>query len=303
MNESLRMEIAAQNCRELISKVPFLRREQNDGRDELFTGRIAGALLPCYYVAGDVLFVQGEIGGDMVLKKVFYLNPNLKKDEKYFCLTGKLHVLIGGKRVTVLRDGAFFGEIALIANIPRTATVQAASSCMLYKLTRLDFENIASTFEDVKKKVEDIYNERMNKIRLDEEARKLTVAKDISTKISFLQRTEGDDRDKQWVLKLSDIMTAEFYTANQEILRQGEQGDAMFILQSGNAEDLFDGQKISLLQPGAYFGELSLVNISIYTSTVKAVTACMCYKISKQSFYEILEEFEEMNARIQTLLG
>ncbi|KAJ3092161.1 anaphase-promoting complex subunit Hcn1, partial [Physocladia obscura] len=65
MNESLRNEIAAQNCRELISKVPFLRRNEKDGRDELFLGRISSALEPCYYIAGDVLFVQGEFGEDM----------------------------------------------------------------------------------------------------------------------------------------------------------------------------------------------------------------------------------------------
>ncbi|KAJ3399223.1 anaphase-promoting complex subunit Hcn1, partial [Chytridiales sp. JEL 0842] len=44
MNESLRSEIAIHNCRELITKVPFLRREENDGRDEMFIGRIATSL-------------------------------------------------------------------------------------------------------------------------------------------------------------------------------------------------------------------------------------------------------------------
>ncbi|KAJ3086965.1 anaphase-promoting complex subunit Hcn1, partial [Physocladia obscura] len=65
MNESLRNEIAVQNCKELISKVPFLRRDEKDGRDELFLGRISSALEPCYYIAGDAIFVQGEVGEDM----------------------------------------------------------------------------------------------------------------------------------------------------------------------------------------------------------------------------------------------
>ena len=61
MNESLRTEIAAHNCKELISKVPFLRREQNDGRDDLFIGRIACALIACYFVKGDAIINQGEV--------------------------------------------------------------------------------------------------------------------------------------------------------------------------------------------------------------------------------------------------
>ncbi|KAJ3099912.1 anaphase-promoting complex subunit Hcn1, partial [Physocladia obscura] len=65
MNNSLRMEIAAQNCKELISKVSFLCRDQNDGRDELFIGRIAIALTPCYFVSGDIIFIQGEMGNEM----------------------------------------------------------------------------------------------------------------------------------------------------------------------------------------------------------------------------------------------
>ncbi|KAJ3112557.1 hypothetical protein HK100_002296, partial [Physocladia obscura] len=60
MNESLQMEIAAHNCKELIQKVHFLRREIGDGRDELFLGRIATALTACYFVAGDMIITQGE---------------------------------------------------------------------------------------------------------------------------------------------------------------------------------------------------------------------------------------------------
>jgi hyperpolarization activated cyclic nucleotide-gated potassium channel 2 len=61
MNESLRQEIAIHNCRELIQKVPFLRREENDGRDEIFLGKIATSLVACYFVAGDVIINQGEV--------------------------------------------------------------------------------------------------------------------------------------------------------------------------------------------------------------------------------------------------
>jgi hypothetical protein len=67
MNESLRQEIAIHNCRELITKVPFLRREEKDGRDEIFLGRIASALIAAYYVAGDIVISQGEIGSEMVM--------------------------------------------------------------------------------------------------------------------------------------------------------------------------------------------------------------------------------------------
>ncbi|KAJ3119577.1 anaphase-promoting complex subunit Hcn1 [Physocladia obscura] len=150
MNESLRMEISAHNCRELIQKVPFLRREMEDGRDELFLGRIATSLTACFFVAGDIIFTQGEIGYDM-----------------YFILSGTVEIIVNGNRVAQFRD-----EVALIANIPRTATVQAYSSCSLYRLTRPDFMSILAEFTDVRERINVIYNERMAKVKLEEQARK-----------------------------------------------------------------------------------------------------------------------------------
>ncbi|ORY48991.1 camp-binding domain-like protein [Rhizoclosmatium globosum] len=160
MNESLRMEIAAQNCRELISKVSFLKREVGDGRDELFLGRIATSLTACYFVPGDIIVTQGEIGHEM-----------------YFIFSGTVDIIVNFKKVASFGDGAFFGELALIANIPRTATVMAGSSCMLYRLTRPDFTSILNEFDDMRMRIDIIYNERMAKVKIEEEARRSTVAK------------------------------------------------------------------------------------------------------------------------------
>lgn len=49
------------NCRDLIAKVPFLRRDLKDGRDEMFSRRIASALQPVYYTQGDRIIEQGRV--------------------------------------------------------------------------------------------------------------------------------------------------------------------------------------------------------------------------------------------------
>ncbi|KAJ3110529.1 hypothetical protein HDU96_006499 [Phlyctochytrium bullatum] len=148
MNESLRTEIAVHNCRELIEKVPFLRRQQNDGRDEQFLGRIARSLSVGYYVAGDFIIRQGEIGTEM-----------------YFIVTGKVNILVNNNQVATFSDGAFFGEVALIANIPRTASVVAAQPSIIYRLTRNEFMDILLEFDDMRVRIDRIYQERMAKVR------------------------------------------------------------------------------------------------------------------------------------------
>ncbi|TPX71341.1 hypothetical protein CcCBS67573_g06201 [Chytriomyces confervae] len=132
MNESLRAEILLKNTRALIEQVPFLRREENDGRDEIFIGRIARALRSHYYVQGDFITKQGDTGYDM-----------------FFILSGKLDVTINNKCVVSLYDGSYIGEVALISKGLRTATVQAAKPSVLYRLTHHDFHEILGEFPDM----------------------------------------------------------------------------------------------------------------------------------------------------------
>ncbi|KAI8832224.1 hypothetical protein BJ741DRAFT_667246 [Chytriomyces cf. hyalinus JEL632] len=154
MNDSLRMEIAAHNCKQLISKVGFLHREMDDGRDHIFLGRIATALSAVYFIPGDIIISAGDMGSEM-----------------FFILKGTVNIVVNGVKVGQLVDGAFFGELALIANIPRTATVQALTPCSLYRLTRVDLMRILPEFEDMKQRMDIIYQQRMEKVRKEEQLR------------------------------------------------------------------------------------------------------------------------------------
>ncbi|KAJ3070057.1 hypothetical protein HDU98_006910 [Podochytrium sp. JEL0797] len=153
MNSSLRRELSAITCKQLIDKVPFLKREMGDGRDHVYLGKIATVLSPVYFITGDMIVNQGE-----------------QATEMFFILSGKVNILVNGN-VVASSDGGFFGEVALIANIPRTASVQAASNCNLYTLTAKDFNAILVEFEDMRRRIDKIYNERMAKVRLEQAAR------------------------------------------------------------------------------------------------------------------------------------
>ncbi|TPX78625.1 hypothetical protein CcCBS67573_g00163 [Chytriomyces confervae] len=153
MNESLRREISSITCKQLIEKVPFLKREIRDGRDGLYLGKIATALIPATFIPGDRIICQGEQATHM-----------------FFILNGKVDVLVNGNVVATICDGGFFGEVALVANIPRTATVIAATPCNLYTLSSADFNSIIVEFEDMRERIDKIYEERMAKVRLEQAA-------------------------------------------------------------------------------------------------------------------------------------
>ncbi|MBF0161881.1 MAG: cyclic nucleotide-binding domain-containing protein [Magnetococcales bacterium] len=71
--------------------------------------------------------------------------------EMFFLQHGIVEVLTGeGYPVTRLRNNSFFGEIALLGGVKRTATIRAVTICDIYKLAKTDFDRIMDQFPDVK---------------------------------------------------------------------------------------------------------------------------------------------------------
>ena len=83
---------------------------------------LALRLEPVPVAAGELLFSQGDAG-----------------DRFYVVAGGRLEVVVDGRRRTVLGDGEGFGEIALVRECPRTATVRALAPGQLLALDRQPF--------------------------------------------------------------------------------------------------------------------------------------------------------------------
>jgi CRP/FNR family transcriptional regulator, cyclic AMP receptor protein len=72
--------------------------------------------------------------------------------EFFVIVDGEVEVTRDGKRVATRTGGEFFGEIALLEDIPRTATVTAKTPLRFFVLTRKDFRHLVNENRNVERK-------------------------------------------------------------------------------------------------------------------------------------------------------
>jgi CRP-like cAMP-binding protein len=68
-------------------------------------------------------------------------------------MEGKVEVTRGGKSVGTFGSGDFVGEIGLIADVPRTATVTATTPLRFFVMTRATFLRLLDANPKVERKV------------------------------------------------------------------------------------------------------------------------------------------------------
>jgi CRP/FNR family transcriptional regulator, cyclic AMP receptor protein len=80
------------------------------------------------------------------------------------------------------------------------------------------------------------------------------------------------------------------FAAARPIVRQGEVGTGFFLILSGAARVVRDGEEIARLGPGEFFGELSLLDQQPRVATVIADGPTACLAIASWDFERLLEE-------------
>jgi CRP-like cAMP-binding protein/Zn-dependent protease len=78
--------------------------------------------------------------GEIIVKK------GTKADAFYAIGSGQVEVLDGRKRLRTMGPGEYFGEVGLLLDVPRTATVKALTSVRVYRLDRKGFDRLVRKF-------------------------------------------------------------------------------------------------------------------------------------------------------------
>ncbi len=111
--------------------------------------QLAGRLKVQEYDAGEIVFHMGQKGSSFYIIEhgnIQVVAPDIEyQTGKTLSFQNQASSPHEKETIVInhLKEGDFFGEIALLRDIPRTATIRCASAARLLKLDRVDFDNIA----------------------------------------------------------------------------------------------------------------------------------------------------------------
>jgi len=131
--ETLRNEVSVHLNRPLIDAVDLFQ-----GSSSAFVVEIASSLEPQVYLPGDEIVRRGEIGSEMFFMSTGAVDVINERDEVINSLSG----------------GSYFGEIALLRDVPRTASIRARTYCDVFRLDKSTFETILRRFPEVREQIE-----------------------------------------------------------------------------------------------------------------------------------------------------
>lgn len=233
--------------------------------DEAAREIVIGAMEIKEFAAGDRIIEQGADGHELYLVSSGSLDcfRRSKPDAEPALL--KTYVA-----------GDVFGELALLYNTPRSATIVATTPAVCFSLDRDTFSHIVQT---AAVKNRQLYDDFLNRI-------------DILRELDSYERS-----------KLCDCLQKEVFRAGDFIIRQGETGDKFYLVQQGTAEALKDDgngevTKVFDYSENDYFGELALLNNDVRQASIRVTSDVLVVAtMSRAIFKRLLGPIEKILQR------
>jgi CRP-like cAMP-binding protein len=201
----------------------------------------------------------------------------------YLVRTGELAVLIDGFEVQRIGPGASFGELGLLRDAPRTATVRALTPVSLFRLDRRAF-------------LESVAGDEVDTLDLAVPVGGTDDPLEVLRHMPLLR----DLAHRQLVHLLRDA-TSEEHSAGDVVTAEGEHDDRYFVVLSGRAEATGrpgDGGRewCQELLPGDGFGEIAVVHRIPRTATVRATERTQLLAVPGSSLRAALETRPEADS-------
>jgi CRP-like cAMP-binding protein len=193
-------------------------------------------------------------------------------DNFYVVQEGALEISLPMKDTVVvvgeLTPGSGFGELALMYNEPRAATITAKTACVLWAISRKTFRNIHLSHKLRRKKQ---YQEYLRRV----------------PQLQALKAVE--------IKRLADAVEEEEFEKGMVILREGERGDHFYIIVEGQVKyETKEAGEVGTGAVGDFFGHKALLTEETRAATVTAETTVLCLTMTRSDFVNLLGSLQEI---------
>lgn len=181
-----------------------------------------------------------------------------------------------------LRAGAFFGEMAVLTNAPRSATVRAITSVDLLEISRRDLRAMIDREARVLKLIMRFFRARM-------------VGTLLQTSPLFKLFSRDEKRQLVSSFRLREL------GPGYEVLEEGTKTEGLFLVLAGKLEAVRASAVLGALGPGDIFGEMSLLEDAAAMATVRAKTRAWVLILPRADFVDLSAKHPAIVDQLRTL--
>lgn len=205
----------------------------------------------------------------------------------FIILTGRIRVV--GTRdgrehvVGTLQAGDHFGEDAVLLQRGYEFTTRAAEESSLVRISDTEFRHLLARDPGL----DDYFRQYLNEVSIRSFLKLFTLLAPLSAREikSLLQQLE-----------------ARAYDEGDYVFRQGDEGDAFYIVRSGRVAALAerDGRAVTLheIGPGGFFGELALMSGNPRQASIRCLEATQLFRLGRAEFEALVSHESQIKKSI-----
>lgn len=244
---------------------------------------VLDAIFPKEFEPGEIIIKQGDDGDNFYILEsgvceVYKDNALVQTVRKPLCDVCSAWIVTDLDTIVLrqVTEAMSFGELALMYNAPRAATVKAVEHSKAWALDRQTFKYIIMETTLKKREAHKGFIERVPLLESLSEYERLTVA---------------------------DALKTETFSDGEVIITQGDDGNLFYIIEEGTAactKQLTPTDppvEMGLLTSGAYFGEIALLTTRPRQATVTAKGTVKCLTLDRKTFKRVMGPLEDILKR------
>ena len=214
-------------------------------------------------------------------------------DSIFLIAEGEVEVIGSAKdssKVTLARlpEGSVFGEFGFFLGSTRTMAVRAVSKSTVLELTKADLNEIITRYGRVEAVLFDFYKER--------------VVDTLLAMTGLFRPLTAEDRKE-----VLTAVTRSAYLPGEDIVREGEEGQTMYLIKSGEVVVWVRGKdggrnEVARLGPGDFFGEVALATSRPRVATVTAASGVELVEIPRPVIRDMAFKYPEIKQSLEKVI-